>query len=176
MARVNSLDSGLTKGELEALISPDLSGISIGKSQTVFDLKDVDQIITNLESAAGLPPGQIRMIPWIENARAVLTALELASSSPRIEAIAFGAEDYTDDMADPAHRCRGRAGICARHRSRRRQGSRDWVAGHPIRSIPGRRRPATRPSNQPAYGFHRTLRHSSCPDPGNQRSLWTVPG
>ena len=56
MARVNALDTGLTRGELEALISPDLAGISIGKSQTVFDLKDVDQIITNLESAAGLPP------------------------------------------------------------------------------------------------------------------------
>ena len=98
MARVNSLDTGLTRGELEALISPDLAGISIGKSQTVFDLKDVDRIITNAESAAGLPPGQIKVIPWIENARAVLTALELATSSPRIEAIAFGAEDYTDDM------------------------------------------------------------------------------
>ena len=99
MARVNSLDTGLTRGELEALIGPHLAGISIGKSQTVFDLKDVDRIILNAESAAGLPLGHIRVIPWIENARAVLTALELATSSPRIEAIAFGAEDYTDDMA-----------------------------------------------------------------------------
>ncbi|PKB78276.1 MAG: hypothetical protein BZY88_19390 [SAR202 cluster bacterium Io17-Chloro-G9] len=98
MVRINSLDTGLVRDELAALIGPDLSGISIGKSETVWDLRDVDNLITGLESAAGLPAGQIKMVPWIENARAVLTALELASCSPRIEAIAFGAEDYTDDM------------------------------------------------------------------------------
>ena len=98
MVRVNSLDTGLTRDELAALIGPDLSGISIGKSETVWDLRDVDDVITGLESAAGLTHGQIKLIPWIENARAVLTALELATCSPRIEAIAFGAEDYTDAM------------------------------------------------------------------------------
>jgi len=98
MVRVNALDTGLTRDELAALIGPDLSGISIGKSETVWDLRDVDQVITGLETAAGLPAGQIKVIPWIENARAVLTALELATCSPRIEAIAFGAEDYTDAM------------------------------------------------------------------------------
>ena len=99
MVRVNSLDTGLTRGELEGLVGPDLAGVSIGKTQTVFDLIDVDRLIANLESEAGLPPQKIKTIPWIENARAVLTALELATCSPRIEAIAFGAEDYTDDMA-----------------------------------------------------------------------------
>ena len=98
MVRVNSLDTGLTRDELAALIGPDLSGISIGKSETVWDLRDVDDLISGLETAAGLPGGQIKIIPWIENARAVLTALELATCSPRIEAIAFGAEDYTDAM------------------------------------------------------------------------------
>lgn len=98
MVRVNSLDTGLTRDELVALIGPDLSGISIGKSETVWDLRDVDDLISGLETAAGLPGGQIKIIPWIENARAVLTALELATCSPRIEAIAFGAEDYTDAM------------------------------------------------------------------------------
>ena len=98
MVRVNSLDTGLTRDELVALIGPDLSGISIGKSETVWDLRDVDDLISGLEIAAGLSGGQIKIIPWIENARAVLTALELATCSPRIEAIAFGAEDYTDAM------------------------------------------------------------------------------
>ena len=98
MVRVNSLDTGLTRDELTDLIGPDLSGISIGKSKTMWDLRDVDDLITGLESAAGLPAGQVKVIPWIENARAVSTALDLATCSPRIEAIAFGAEDYTDDM------------------------------------------------------------------------------
>ena len=98
MVRLNSLDTGLTQDELAAVIGPHLAGISIGKAETVWDLQDVDHIIGPLESAAGLPQGQIKIIPWIENARAVLTAYQLATASPRIEAIAFGAEDYTDDM------------------------------------------------------------------------------
>ena len=98
MVRLNSLDTGLTQDELAAVISPHLAGISVGKAETVWDLQDVDRIIGPLESSAGLPAGQIKLIPWIENARAVLTAYQLATASPRIEAIAFGAEDYTDDM------------------------------------------------------------------------------
>jgi citrate lyase subunit beta/citryl-CoA lyase len=98
MVRVNSLDTGLTQDELAAVIGPDIAGISIGKAETVWDLQEIDRIIGPLESAAGLPPGQIRVIPWIENARAVLSAYEIATASTRIEAIAFGGEDYTDDM------------------------------------------------------------------------------
>ena len=98
MVRLNALDTGLTKDELAAVIGPHLAGISIGKAETVWDLHHIGNIIGPLESVAGLPPGQIKIVPWIENARAVLTAYQLATASPRIEAIAFGAEDYTDDM------------------------------------------------------------------------------
>ena len=98
MVRVNSLDTGLTHDELAAVIGPDLSGISIGKAESVWHLRDADRIITALESAAGLEAGHIKLIPWIENARAVMSASDMAGASSRIIAVAFGAEDYTDDM------------------------------------------------------------------------------
>ncbi|MCH8108112.1 MAG: CoA ester lyase [Chloroflexi bacterium] len=98
MVRVNSLDTGLTYDDLAAVIGPDLSGISIGKAESVWHLRDADQIITALESAAGLEAGHVKLIPWIENARAIMSAREMAGASPRIVALAFGAEDYTDDM------------------------------------------------------------------------------
>ena len=98
MVRLNSLDTGLTQDELVAVISSNLAGISIGKVETVWDLQAVDNIVSQLESSAGFPVGKIKIVPWIENARAVLNAYQLATASPRIEAIAFGAEDYTDDM------------------------------------------------------------------------------
>ena len=82
MVRLNALDTGLTKDELSAVIGPHLAGISIGKAETVWDLHHIDNIIGPLESAAGLPPGQIKIVPWIENARAVLTAYQLATASP----------------------------------------------------------------------------------------------
>ena len=98
MVRVNSLDTGLTREELAAVIGPHLYGVSIGKAASARDLQEVDRIITPLEAAAGLAPGQVKLIPWIENARAVMAAYPMATASPRIVAIAFGAEDYTNDM------------------------------------------------------------------------------
>lgn len=98
MVRVNALDTGLTKEELEAVISADLHGISLGKTETPEDVWDTDRMITAMEAAAGMDAGQVKMIPWIENARAIIAAHQLAAASPRIIGVAFGAEDYTDDM------------------------------------------------------------------------------
>jgi citrate lyase subunit beta/citryl-CoA lyase len=98
MVRVNSLDTGLTRNELAAVIGPGLDGISIGKVESAWDIREADRIIAGLEPAAGLSPGRIKLVPWIENARAVMAAQQIATVSPRIVAIAFGAEDYTNDM------------------------------------------------------------------------------
>jgi citrate lyase subunit beta/citryl-CoA lyase len=98
MVRVNSLDTGLTRDELSAVVSPDLAGISLGKVESPKDVRDVDRMLLFLERAAGLEPGQVKIIPWIENARAMVDAYQIATSSTRIVGVAFGAEDYTGDM------------------------------------------------------------------------------
>ena len=98
MVRVNSLDTGLTRDELETLVSPDLAGISLGKAESPQELQDADQLITSLESSAGVEAGHIKLIPWIENAPAVMDPFRMATASTRIIAIAFGAEDYTNDI------------------------------------------------------------------------------
>jgi citrate lyase subunit beta/citryl-CoA lyase len=109
MVRLNSLDTGLTRDELAVLMGPDpssalggsgqaLDGVSIGKAESVQDIHDADQMMAALESAAGMEVGQVKLIPWIENARAVVAAYQMATASARIIAVAFGAEDYTNDM------------------------------------------------------------------------------
>ncbi len=98
VVRVNSLDTGLTQHEIAAVAGPHLYGISIGKSESVWDIREHDRITSTVESSMGLDAGHIKFIPWIENAKATMRALEIASSSPRIVGVAFGAEDYTDDM------------------------------------------------------------------------------
>ena len=60
--------------------------------------KQVSDILDGIERDAGIPVGQTRMIPWLENSRAVVRAYEIASASPRILGVTFGAEDFTDDM------------------------------------------------------------------------------
>jgi len=98
MVRVNSLDTGLTREELAAVIGPRLYGVSVGKVESVWDLQEIDRIIAPLEVAAGLEPGHVKVIPWIESAKSIMNVQQMSTASPRIIALAFGAEDYTNDM------------------------------------------------------------------------------
>ena len=98
MVRLNSLDTGLARAELEAVVSPALYGVSIGKVESVRDVRTLDGLLAALEPAAGVDAGALRIIPWIETARAVWNARSIALASPRVAAIAFGAEDFTNDM------------------------------------------------------------------------------
>lgn len=96
--RVNSLGTGWLEEDLAAVTGPSIYGISVGKIETVEDIEFIAEIITGLERRAGLETGRIRLIPWIETALAVVHCYRICRASPRIVAVAFGAEDFTDDM------------------------------------------------------------------------------
>ena len=96
--RLNSLDTGLFEEDLASVIGPHVSGVTVGKVQSGEDMKQADSLIARYETDAGLPAGRIGLIPWLETAKAVVSAYEICASSPRIVAVAFGAEDFTNDM------------------------------------------------------------------------------
>ena len=98
MVRVNSLDTGLTRSELETLVSPDLYGISLGKVESKWNILDVDRILRAIEPLAGVEPGLTKIVAWAETASALVDAKDIAASSSRVIALAFGAEDFTNDM------------------------------------------------------------------------------
>ncbi|MCH8988375.1 MAG: CoA ester lyase [Chloroflexi bacterium] len=98
MVRVNSLDTGLTRPELEAVVSPDLYGISLGKVESTWNIRDVDRILSAIEPLAGVEPGSIKIVAWVETASALVDARDIGAASPRVAALAFGAEDFTNDM------------------------------------------------------------------------------
>jgi citrate lyase subunit beta/citryl-CoA lyase len=98
MVRLNALDTGLTRDELASVISPHLYGVSVGKTESAWDLQEIERIIGSLETRAGLTAGELKVMPWIESARALVNVNAMASASPRTIAIAFGAEDFTNDM------------------------------------------------------------------------------
>ena len=54
MVRCNGLDTGLTRDELAAVIGPDLYGVSVGKTESSWDIQEIDRIIGPYEAAAGL--------------------------------------------------------------------------------------------------------------------------
>ena len=95
--RVNALDSGLIEDDLKAIVGPHIQGVSVGKIGTATDIARVSELLDPLEDAAGLEPGTVRIVPWVETALAVVNVFDIASSS-RVQAVAFGAEDFTNDM------------------------------------------------------------------------------
>lgn len=96
--RVNSLDTGLLEQDLAAVVGRDIYGVSVGKIQGPEDIGTISKILNNLEAKAGLKQGSVRLVPWIETARAIVTLYDICIASPRIVAVALGAEDLTTDM------------------------------------------------------------------------------
>ncbi|MBF8303661.1 MAG: citrate lyase subunit beta [Dehalococcoidia bacterium] len=96
--RINPLISGLAEAEIDAVVQPGLDGISLPKVNTPDDIITAVNMIELREKAVGLKPGSIRLLPWIETARSILHAEEIARASTRIVALAFGADDYALDM------------------------------------------------------------------------------
>ena len=96
--RVNSLDTGLMEEDLAAVVGPHIFGVSVGKVHSPEDIESISSTLDRLERKAGLEVGRIRLIPWIETAKAIVNAYQVCAASPRIVAVAFGAEDFTNDI------------------------------------------------------------------------------
>jgi citrate lyase subunit beta/citryl-CoA lyase len=98
LPRVNSLNTGWTEQDLAAVVGPDIVGISIGKIEGPLDIETVCDLLGERERSVGLSGGSLKLVPWLESARALVKCYEVCASSPRIIGVAFGAEDYTHDL------------------------------------------------------------------------------
>lgn len=98
IVRVNRIDSGLMEDDLSAIVSSHINGVSIGKTGSGKDIRDIGNILHTLEREEGIPSESVKIIPWIETALGVQNVYEICSASTRVIAVAFGAEDFTADM------------------------------------------------------------------------------
>jgi citrate lyase subunit beta/citryl-CoA lyase len=96
--RINSLRSGLWKDDLAVAVHPNVSVISLPKSEDSAEIALIDRSIAEREAALSIPRGQIRLHLIIESALGVLRAQELARASERVSALSFGAQDYAAEM------------------------------------------------------------------------------
>ena len=98
MVRVNSLDTGLTGEDLRAVVNHQLYGVSLGKVDSPWHIREFHRLLEVEETRLAMPLGKIKIIPWIESAAGILCMADIAGASPRVVVLAFGAEDYTNDM------------------------------------------------------------------------------
>lgn len=97
VVRINSLDTD-GAADVEAMVLAGADVIRLPKTETAQDIVDVDEVITNVEAANGIPVGTTKMMAAIESAEGVLNAREIAKASTRLIGIALGAEDYVTNM------------------------------------------------------------------------------
>jgi citrate lyase subunit beta/citryl-CoA lyase len=91
--RINPIEGGLAQDDLGSVIIRGIDGISQPKPSTGQDIRKVAEMLTRLEKERGLPEGQVRILPWIETSLGLINAYDIASSSPRINGVIFGAND-----------------------------------------------------------------------------------
>jgi citrate lyase subunit beta/citryl-CoA lyase len=96
--RVNALETEWIEADLTAVVGPHVFGISVGKIRRAGDIAAVSALIGKLESRAGVKVGTLHLIPWIETAEAIVNVAEICRASKRIVGVAFGGEDFTNDL------------------------------------------------------------------------------
>jgi len=97
VVRVNPLETGLTEGDLDAVVLPGLFAIHVTKPGSPEQVRRLDQMVTALEEQRGIPPGSIRFICSVDSAYVVMTLPEIAQIK-RIYCFIVGGADFAADI------------------------------------------------------------------------------
>ena len=98
VVRVNPLNTPYGKADIEAMVAAGVEVIRLPKTETAQDICDTEAEIMRAEQKYGISIGQTCMMAAIEGALGVINAYAIATASPRLVAIALGAEDYCANL------------------------------------------------------------------------------
>ncbi|MDF2545408.1 citrate (pro-3S)-lyase subunit beta [Anaerosolibacter sp.] len=98
VVRVNGLDTPYGKEDFEAIVRAKPNIIRLPKTEKPEDVLEADKLISKIEDEAGIPSGTVKLMAAIESALGIINSYEIAKASPRLVAIAIGAEDFVTDM------------------------------------------------------------------------------
>ena len=94
LVRVNPLGSGLTLGDLAAVVRPGLDGILIPKVSGIKDVELISNYVDALEIAAGVQPGHVKLlVVATETPAAMIGFAGYTTPNRRLVAMTWGAED-----------------------------------------------------------------------------------
>lgn len=80
--------------DLEAAVIPGVAAIMVTKAEGADHLRLLDELVSRLEQARGLPVGGIRFVALIEAPGPLARAHDIARATPRLVGLSLGAEDY----------------------------------------------------------------------------------
>lgn len=94
IVRVNAGESGLVAEEVGATVDGRPDAYLAPKVESADDLLLLDSLLAAAEREHGWPVGGMRLLAMIETALGVMMLREIATATPRLDALVFGAEDY----------------------------------------------------------------------------------
>ena len=107
--RVNALDTGLTLGDLAAIVPEKPDGIILPKCEGGADIDKLSLYLDAFETAFGVEAGSIRIIPVAsETAMAVLKLDTFAGCSKRLWGLTWGGEDLAASLGATRNRTNGK--------------------------------------------------------------------
>ncbi|HEY79893.1 MAG TPA: CoA ester lyase [Anaerolineae bacterium] len=96
--RINEAGGDLARADLEAILPHHPDAIILPKVDSPEALRWADALLLEEETRRGWRPGGIALIALIETAMGVVRLAEIAAATPRLQALAFGAEDLMADV------------------------------------------------------------------------------
>ena len=98
VVRINPTDTEFWKEDLKAIIPLKPDAIMPTKVSGGEMIRQVADYITEVEKAAGVEEGSVKILPLIETALGVEKAFDIASADKRVIGLFLGGEDFTADM------------------------------------------------------------------------------
>lgn len=102
--RVTSVSYEHITADLAHIVQPGLDGLVLPKVETPQQIQLVDAVLRDRERQMGLALGKIALLIAIESPRGLLNAYAIATASPRVIGLLFGAEDLGKELGLPFRR------------------------------------------------------------------------
>ena len=102
--RINAVGHERMHSDFEHVIRPALEGLAVPKVETPDQVKTVERILDDREPKMGMPAGSVRLLIAIESPKGLFNAYAIATSSPRVIGLMFGAEDFSRELSLPLRR------------------------------------------------------------------------
>lgn len=99
LVRLNPVvDGGLWEADINAIIEGRPDGFVVPKVESAQQLAILSEHLSRVERKYGWLPLSLRLLAIIESARGVINLDAIATSTPRLSALIFGAEDLAGDI------------------------------------------------------------------------------
>jgi len=102
--RINAVGHERMREDLALVVRPGLEGLVVPKVETPEQVKTVERILDVREPELKMPANSVRMLVAIESPKGLFNAYSIASASPRVIGLIFGAEDFSRELGLPLRR------------------------------------------------------------------------